>query len=315
MRKRVLLITLGVFVALIVVPILFKQLTRPQSVARTPINLDSLTYESVRYENTSQGVNLAGMLFVPDGEGPFPAVVMITGSGSFWRTNSWYLNYARYLQGSGIVVLLPDKRGTESSGGDWRTASLEDLATDTLAAISYLRTERPGLTKAIGVLGVSQGGVIVPIAAASDPDLTFAINVVGHAVPMYDQLLYEENFNLRQTGFLPGFSNAIAHLTSFVQWNIANRDFWLIIGNFDAISYWRDVDAPTLVLFGEQDTNVPSARSRDRLNALGKQNIQVVMFEGSDHGLEPPEGVTGEYQREDALELIRDFILDATESR
>jgi len=315
MRKRVLLITLGVFVALIVVPILFKQLTLPQSVARTPIDLDSLTYESVRYENTSQGVNLAGMLFVPDGEGPFPAVVMITGSGSFWRTNSWYLNYARYLQGSGIVVLLPDKRGTESSGGDWQTASLEDLATDTLAAISYLRTERPGLTKAIGVLGVSQGGVIASIVAANDPDLAFAINVVGHAVPMYDQLLYEENFNLRQTGFLPGFSNAIAHLTSFVQWNIANRDFWLIIGNFDAISYWRDVDAPTLVLFGEQDTNVPSARSRDRLNALGKQNIQVVMFEGSDHGLEPPEGVTGEYQREDALELIRDFILDATESR
>jgi esterase/lipase len=171
------------------------------------------------------------------------------------------------------------------------------------------------MTNAIGVLGVSQGGVIAPIVAASDPDLAFAINVVGHAVPMYDQLLYEENFNLRQTGFLPGFSNAIAHLTSFVQWNIANRDFWLIIGNFDAISYWRDVDAPTLVLFGEQDTNVPSARSRDRLNALGKQNIQVVMFEGSDHSLEPPEGVTGEYQREDALELIRDFILDATESR
>ena len=315
MRKRVLLITLGVFVALIVVPILFNQLTRPQSVARTPIDLDSLTYEEVRYANASQGINLAGMLFVPEGAPPFPVAVMITGSGPFYRTNSWYLNYARFLQANGIAVLLPDKRGCESSGGDWQTSSLEDLATDTQSAIAYLRTERPELVQSLGILGVSQGGVITPIVAASDPDLAFAINVVGHAVPMYDQLLYEENFNLRQTGFLPGFSNAIAHLTSFVQWNIANRDFWLIIGNFDATSYWRDVDAPTLVLFGEQDTNVPSARSRDRLNALGKQNIQVVMFEGSDHGLEPPEGVTGEYQREDALELIRDFIFDATESR
>ena len=61
--------------------------------------------------------------------------------------------------------------------------------------------------------------------------------------------------------------------------------------------------------------NVPSARSRDRLNALERQNIQVVMFEGSDHILEPPVGVAGEYQREDALELIRDFILGVVEER
>ena len=315
MKKRVALIVLGVFLALVILPVLVAQLTRPEPVARTPIELDSLTYEGVRYENTSQGVSLAGMLFVPDGEGPFPAVVIITGSGPFRRANSWYLNYARYLQASGIVVLLPDKRGCESSGGDWRTASLEDLATDTLAAISYLRTERPGLANSIGVLGVSQGGVIASIVASEVPDLAFAINVVGHAVPMNDQLRYEENNNLRQAGFLPGISNAISYVSAFVIQKIVDRAWWSAVGNFDALPYWDEVDAPTLVLYGDQDMNVPSARSRDRLIALGRQNIQVVMFEGSDHGLEPPEGVAGEYQREDALELIRDFILGVVEER
>jgi len=284
-------------------------------VTGTPIELDSLTYEQIRFDNPAQGLQLTGMLFVPEGEPPFPAVVIIHGSGTSHRAHSWYLSYARYLQANGIVVLLPDKRGSESSGGDWRIASLEDLATDTQSAISYLRVERPQLVRSVGILGNSQGGIIASIVAAESSDLDFAINVVGGAVPMYDQLLYEENYNLRQTGFLPGVSNAIAYLTTFINRNIVNRDFWSAIGNFDPLPYWREVEVPTLVILGEQDTNVPSARSRDRLNALDKENIRVVIFEGSGHDLEAPADIGGDYQREDALELIRDFILDATESR
>lgn len=314
MKKRVLIIVIGVLLALIVVPILVTQFTRPEPVARTPIELNSLTYEEVHYRNVSQGIDLAGMLFVPNAEPPFPVVVMITGSGSFYRSNSWYLNYARYLQANGIAVLLPDKRGCESSDGDWHNASLEDLASDTLSAIFFLRTERPQLVGRIGILGISQGGVIASIVASEDPDLAFAINVVGHVVPMNDQLRYEENYNLRQAGFIPGFSNVISYVSSFVLQKIVDRGWWSTVGNFDALPYWQQVDVPTLVVYGDQDTNVPSVRSQDRLNALGKENIQVVMFEGSGHDLEPPAGVAGEYQREDAFELIKGFILDTIET-
>lgn len=315
MRERVLLITLGVFFALLLVPVLLTQLSRRQPAPRLPIDLDSMTYEDIRFENPAARIDLAGMLFVPEGEPPFPAVVIIHGSGTSRRANPWYLNYAGYLQENGILVLLPDKRGSESSGGDWRTSSLEDLATDTQSAISYLRKEHPQLVRSIGILGVSQGGVIASIVAAETSDLAFVINVVGHAVPTYDQLLYEENNNLRRMGFLPGFSNALAYLTIFVNRNIANRDFWLAVGNFDPLPYWREVDVPTLVLLGDQDTNVPSDQSRNRLNALNKGNIRVVVFEGSGHGLEAPDGIGGDYQREDALELIRDFILGTVAAR
>lgn len=308
-RVRILLTLLGVFLGIVFVPVLVRQLGRAESAPRPPIRLDSLRYEEIRFENPAAGIVLAGMLFVPAREPPFPAVVMIHGSGTSSRGNSWYLTYAAYLQRNGIAVLLPDKRGSGASAGDWRSSSLEDLATDTEAAISHLREERPRRASSIGVLGISQGGMIAPIVAARSAELAFAINVVGGAIPMHDLLLYEEQHNLAQMGFLPGVSHGLAHATSAVNRMIVSRDFWSAVGDFDPLNYWRKVDIPALVLFGDQDTNVPSGRSRDRLIALGKDNVRVVVFQGSGHGLEPPSGIGGDRVREDALELIRAFVL------
>lgn len=310
-RIRILLVALGVLLGIVFVPVLVTQLGQEEPAPRPPVRLDSLSHEEIRFENPVAGIGLAGMLFVPAGEPPFPAVVIIHGSGTSSRENSWYLTYAGYLQRSGIAVLLPDKRGSGASAGDWRSSSLEDLATDTEAAIAYLRTERPGLASSVGVLGVSQGGMIAPIVAARSPGLAFAINVVGGAIPMHDLLRYEEQHNLAQMGFLPGLSHGLAYLTSAVNRRFVSRGFWSAVGNFDPLVYWRQVAIPALVLFGDQDANVPSGRSRDRLDALGRDNIRVVVFEGSGHGLEPPAGVGGDRVRDDALELIRAFILAA----
>ena len=89
-------------------------------------------------------------------------------------------------------------------------------------------------------------------------------------------------------GFLPGFSNALAYLTTFVNRNIANRDFWSAVGNFDPLPYWREVDVPTLVLLGDQDINVPYSQSRDMLNALGMDNIRVVILRDRDTASKRP---------------------------
>lgn len=314
MKKRIRtpLIVLGAFLGILFVPILVTQLGRREPAPRPPIRLESLSYEEVGFENPAAGIALAGMRFVPAGEPPFPAVVIAHGSGPSSRANPWYLTYAAHLQRNGIAVLLPDKRGSGGSAGDWRKSSLEDLATDAEAAISFLKAERPRLVSSVGVLGVSQGGMLVPIVAARSPDLAFAISVVGGTIPMHDLLLYEEQHNLRQMGFLPGLSHGLAHVTSAVHRSVVSRDFWSAVGNFDPLPCWRKVDVPALALFGDQDTNVPSGRSRDRLDALGKENIRVVVFHGSGHGLEPPPGIGGDRVREDALELIRAFILAAS---
>jgi dipeptidyl aminopeptidase/acylaminoacyl peptidase len=251
-------------------------------------------YREVTFPNATQGIDLAGMLFLPRGDGPFPAAVVIHGSGTSSRGNAWYLTFTTYLQDHGVAVLLPDKRGSGFSGGDWRTASLEDLATDTLSAISYLRTRHGRIISNIGIVGVSQGGYIAPLVATRSDDISFIVNLVGASVPLHRALLYEESHNLRQMGLPPLLSKAVAYIS------------------FDPIAFWRQVKVPTLVLYGELDTNVPSQASAERPAALGNPNIRVTVFEGSGHALQDPGRPEGGRIRQDALQLMRDFIAEAT---
>jgi dipeptidyl aminopeptidase/acylaminoacyl peptidase len=314
MNNRLLLFLIGLLLGIIVIPVLIAQINPGEPRALRGVELQDTAYEEVRFDNPAQDLQLAGMLFLPEGEGPFPAVVVIHGAGSSQRANPWYLSLASYLQDNGIAVLLPDKRGSESSAGDWRTASFQDLATDTLAAISFLQDQYPDLISEIGVLGASQGGQVAPIVATQSPDVAFVINVVGSAVPFHEALVYEESHNLREMGFLPGIANAVAPLSAWYIRNVAQKGFWDAIGNYDPLPYWAQVDVPALVLYGGIDTNTPSRASADNLNALGKPNLRVVIFHGSGHPLEDPEGAGDRLFREDALALIRDLIREAVQA-
>jgi dienelactone hydrolase len=252
------------------------------------------------------------LLFVPEGQGPFPGAIIIHGSGTSQRDNGWYLTLIHYLQENGIVVLLPDKRGSEKSGGDWRTASFEDLATDTLAAVDYLRSQDQVTVAGIGIVGFSQGGHIAPVVASQSSDVAYVVNVVGGSLPLHEVLLYEENHNLRQMGFLPGFSNVLSYITTFILRNISQPAFWNAVGNFDPLPYWEQLDVKSLSLFGKLDTNVPSERSAARLESLGKPNIEVKIYPGSGHALEDPPGEGSSIFREEAMKDIVNFIDSAT---
>lgn len=311
MRKHLVLMIAGIALLLVAVPVLIAQLMPDETRMLRGVDLEELTYQEVTFRNSTADIGLAGMLFLPEGDGPFPAVVVIHGSGTSRRANSWYLTPTKYLQDHGIAVLLPDKRGSESSEGDWRTASFQDLATDTLSAISFLKSNYPHVISDIGVMGMSQGGQIAPIVAAQSSNLSFVINVVGSATPFDEALHYEENNNLREIGFLPGISNLIAYPSTFFVRNVAQKDFWQAIGDWDPLPYWQKVSIPALVLYGEIDPNVPSQASADRLEGLGNPNLRVVLFEGSGHALEDPKGQGNSHFRQDALELINDFILAA----
>lgn len=251
-------------------------------------------------------------MFMPEGDGPFPVAVVIHGSGTSHRDNGWYLTLTKHLQNKGVAVLLPDKRGSERSEGNWRTSSFEDLATDTHAAIEYLREQKSLPISAIGVIGMSQGGWIAPIIASQDDDLAFVVSVVGAVVTPREQLLYEENHNLRQVGFLPGVSNALAYLGSANVRYLAQPELYDLIVDFDPRPYWRDTSIDALALFGAEDTNVPSAESAKRLMSLHNPRIQVKVYEGSGHALESPVGHGDSIIRNEALEEISRFVRDVS---
>jgi uncharacterized protein len=109
-------------------------------------------------------VVLAGSLTLPNGAAGAPAVVMVGGSGPADRDNDTHFPpITRHLTRAGITVLSYDKRGVGGSSGDWRDGTLDDLATDAIAALDFLRAQ-PGVRTA-GLLGHSEGGWVVLRAA------------------------------------------------------------------------------------------------------------------------------------------------------
>jgi len=302
---------LHVFLLLLVVligPVLFKQIWPVERRQYDWVSLDETQYTEVTFRNTEQQLDLGGMLFVPTGHGPFPAAVIIHGSGTSRRDSGWYLTLTQHLQQNGVVVLLPDKRGSEKSEGNWRTSSFEDLSTDTLAAIEFLKTQQDVPLTNVGIVGMSQGGWIAPIVASESSDVGFVVSMVGSAVTPAEQLVYEENHNLRQMGFLPGVSNVIALASTAYIRNVAQAEFWDRVANYDPVPYWQEVNVPALALYGADDTNVPSEESAKRLNALGKPNLRVKIYEGSGHALQDPVGRGNSIIRAEVLDAIRSTI-------
>ena len=308
MRKYTGILVLLVVLALFIVPVLITQATQSEGRRYRGVVLEETQYTEIDFRNTAQDIGLGGMLFVPSEEGPFAAVVVIHGSGTSRRNSRWYLTLTQYLQKSGVAVLLPDKRGSEKSQGDWRSASFEDLATDTLAAIQYLKDQDTIAISEIGVVGMSQGGWIAPIVANQSPDIAFLVNFVGAAVTPQEQLLYEENHNLRQMGFLPGISNLVAFMSTAYLKNFGQKEFWDEIEGFDPLPYWKQLTVDALALYGRDDTNVPSADSAEKLRALKNPRIQVRIYDGSGHALADPVNLGDSIIREEALEDIRNFI-------
>lgn len=296
--------------ALLFVPVLLKQLLPVESRQLKRAELAETRHVEISFQNRLQNLSLGGLLFVPEGDGPFPAAVVIHGSGTSHRENGWYLTLTKHLQDNGILVLLPDKRGSEKSEGDWRTSSFEDLATDTLAAIEYLREQTSVPISDIGIIGMSQGGWIAPLVASQEDELSFLVSMVGAMVTPREQLLYEENYNLRQIGFLPGISNVLAYAGSANVRYLAQPELYELIVDYDPLPYWRDISRDSLVLLGADDTNVPSAESEKRLKSLNNPHIHVKVYEGSGHALESPVRLGDSIIRRDALEEISAFIHD-----
>ncbi len=145
--------------------------------------------EDARFENPQAGISLIGTLTLPaEKGGPFPAVVLVSGSGPQDRDESLmghkpFLVIADYLTRQGIVVLRYDDRGTGESEGVFGTATTRDFAEDAAAAVHYLKSHAEVDANRIGIVGHSEGGLIAPIVASElVPDLAHIVLLAGPGV-------------------------------------------------------------------------------------------------------------------------------------
>ncbi|MEX2583853.1 MAG: alpha/beta fold hydrolase [Gemmatimonadota bacterium] len=293
--------------------------------------------EDVRYR--SGELILAAELILPAGaEAMLPGAVMIQGSGESDRRNEWARAIALELVAEGIAVLLTDKRGSGASAGDWRRAGFDELSDDAIAGVEYLR-RRPELDPdRVGLVGLSQGGWVAPVAAARASDrISYVINVSGAAVSFAEQSFHEMRNTAEQAGLAPdqveevlALNRAAAEYLAGGGWDEYDRsrrsallsdwapiaegfpgsaelpiwEFLLKVADFSPIPYWIALRQPVLVLYGEDDEedNVPVAESVRRLehafSNAGKRNHRIAVIAGAGHAFLDPG--TGE--------LVSDFL-------
>ncbi|MBI3408686.1 MAG: alpha/beta fold hydrolase [Planctomycetes bacterium] len=260
-------------------------------------------------------VALAGSVVLPDGTGPFAGVVFLHGSGAEGRHASRFLavQFAR----RGVAALIYDKRGVGESKGDWRTAGFEELVHDSVAAVNALRSRADIACKQVGIHGHSQGGTIAPWVATRVKDLAFVVASAASGIPAEECEIFSVENSLG-VGTLSAADAELAreYVRALVStayrgtprgdletaWKKVKGKSWVFpppaekasywalsrrIADFDPLVHWRQVAAPTLLVYGESDERVPVRRSAARiagayLTSTGAQ-LDVKFFEGADH--------------------------------
>lgn len=284
--------------------------------ARTARRLDIERREEVGFSNGS--IHLAGTLISPPIAGKHPAIILVHGSGA--EDREYMLPFARFLIRRGVAVLGYDKRGVGGSTGDWNNASFDDLAGDVVAAFEYLKT-RPDIDRAqIGLLGVSQAGWVMPLAAVRAKGIAFLISISGAGIPVAETTIDEAQREMAASGLPPAGIQRIVGLMK-LQYEFARTGrgwdeyaaaraqivarlgsapstfpgtpddpYWEFIRRlyfYDPGPTLRRLKAPVLALFGELDDNILAEKNKNAweaaLKAGGNRDYTLQIIPRANH--------------------------------
>ena len=275
---------------------------RENAQPRTARRVEIEKHEDLRFANGD--VRLAGTLIAPSTSGRHPAIVLVHGSGA--ETREHMLPFSRFLVRHGVAVLGYDKRGVGESTGDWNTASFEDLAGDAVAAVEYLKTRRDIDAVQIGLLGVSQAGWVMPLAAVRTKDIAFLISISGAGVPGAETTIDQARNEMTASGMPPEVVEQIVGLMKLqnqfartgegwdayaatreklvaraqaarVQWpppdlfpGTPDHPYWQFMRRlyfYDPAPTLRQLKTPTLALWGELDNNIVAGKNKPAWDA------------------------------------------------
>ncbi len=278
---------LAIVLAVSSLPVLVLSFWMPQDPSTTATVADTLPSPALTPTETMRikagDIELYATLFLPDGSGPFPALVAVHGSG---RTRGADLEQtARFFAENGLAVLVYDKRGVGRSGGYYSAVGrynsrtvLPELANDVRSVVFFLRKRDDIRNAQIGLLGFSQAGWIVPIAAAATPGVAFTVLISGPTVTVAEEIYYSE-LTRDDSGAPSDLSEA--EISSKLSEYEGPR-------GFDPEPYLKRLDTPGLWIFGERDRSIPvpeSTRILERLITEDNKPFYYRIFAGGDHAL------------------------------
>jgi pimeloyl-ACP methyl ester carboxylesterase len=301
----------------------FAAARRPQ----TPLKPYPYREEEAGYPNPAHpNVHLAGTLTLPNGVEPFPAVLLITGSGAQDRDETIlehkpFLVLADALTRRGIAVLRVDDRGMGGSTGASPNDTTFDFAMDVEAGVGWLKARKDIDPRRIGLIGHSEGGVIAPMVAGKDPQVAFIVLWNGPAVKGADIIAEQvralnlaagapaaaaDNAGKLQAKVLaalltssdPAASRAAVSKVmtdaglppvSDQAFAVLNSPWYRTYVAYDPAPALRALRIPVLAVVGGKDTQVTAAQNLPVLKAAlaGDAKAEVVELPGLNHMLQP----------------------------
>ncbi len=284
--------------------------------------LQALSTRDVKYQ--SGAVTVAGSLITPRDKGAHAAILFLHGSGPEGRWANRYL--AERFARAGIAALIVDKRGVGQSTGDWKTADFDDLASDAVAGIRFLQSQADIDSHQVGIYGHSQGGTLAPLVAVKAADLAFVIASAAGGIDPAEMEEYSVGNSIGIAALPPGEAadakafvhaivdvayrgkprgelDALAAKFKARSWYFdppQNDSYWTLsrsIARFDPPTYWRQVRAPVLLLYGTRDERVPPKPDAEAITSAlksgGNTNVTLRMFADADHSFALPSAING----------------------
>lgn len=248
----------------------------------------------------NEDIILSGALYYPEIEEneKVPAIILAHGSGP---TTQYNLGYYIYLGlKMGMAVLVCDKRGVGNSEGEYdATVSnsekiFTDLASDLSVQLKWIKTQTEIETTKIGLMGPSQAGWIMPIAANMDSSVNFIISLSGPAVSVGEENYFSSLTNENYSPAGMSIAEANEMLKSFEGAPI-----------YDPLPTLEKLNTKVLWQFGSHDRSVPVDESIRRLQKLDKSNFEIIVVPEVGHGSANIH--TGEY--EDFIAILKPWLL------
>jgi dienelactone hydrolase len=271
---------------------------------------------------TSGDVTLAGVLIMPVGPGPHPAMLMIPGSGPLTRRSPRQIG--DLVAAHGVAVLTLDKRGTGESTGEWSGLSHEAWRADAGAALDALK-QQPGIDpKRIGIYAASEGGFVGPELATRRDDVTFLVCRVCSALPHAEAIMDMEERRLLAAGrtaemaaearewlrlrtqyalHRQGFERMAAFetRTSSAEWRKdyppgtatlpePGAAYWDVYAGLlagDPARAYRSLDIPVLIVLGADDQRILAERHQPVFAEIARnsRDMTVMVVPDASHGL------------------------------
>jgi pimeloyl-ACP methyl ester carboxylesterase len=166
--------------------------------------------EEFSYTDPESGITFGATLTIPDKGLPCPAVILVSGTGRQDRDatmaggHKMFLVLSDYLSRNGIAVLRVDDRGVGKTSGVYETSTTDDFAKDVLTSINFLKSRNEIDKKKIGLIGHSEGGAVISIAASRTKDVSFMISLAGLATNGLDALR-KQNADLVNAAKIPDY--------------------------------------------------------------------------------------------------------------